>query len=1035
MRTTIRHPLIREGVVEARAYQLEAADAALSASMLLVMPTAMGKTAVQWLTIAETRRRHPESRVILVAPTNALVDQQYRDLERILEDDAGPIVTMTGKIPPAKREALWLTNKIIVATPQVVRNDIVRDALDVGDVVLFVVDEAHHATGAHAMAQIGDMYQERNAKPLLLGATASPGSYEEQIEEVCNRLGIKNIHSRRAEEAMLIEYAAGLEVEEVPVPVPEALIELAAPLQKWLEAIVDREQRLGHYIRTGMVTMGGLRQAMERVSQAIDRGERVAFSSAKEIASAIRLYNIINLILSQGVAPARESLARMQRKSGSKDGKSVRDLLRDRRLQSLIRSLQDMEEIHSKVSFTRRIVRQELGRNPHGKIIIFANYRDTVDAISEVLSNLKGARPQPFIGQSKRDNQSGMSQKEQLEKLQSFRDGEVNILVATSVGEEGLDVPSADLVIFYEPVASEIRTIQRRGRTGRHHQGSVYVLIAQGTRDEGARAAAKSKELRMHRALQRVRRRRRGAPHDDLASLTHFEVVTDGRAADPQNKPVQSSGQGAAEESTAQVSEGVSEGESEGVSKRRSDGVDENKSPSVHKKESEGVDKSGERFEGRIVLKAADFVIIERERCRIELEASHREQRESGSDYSTPSEDGRGGGEGADDESSRSSAEKPAASHPPIPPDRMRARGQSGLDSFPQKTASAIPVNPVRDNNAENDSHDSKPKAIEERTFERIDTISERDENLDGLLQSASSIIDAYTEDGDDPDLADDVIIFADHREMSGQVVAHLRVRGVRVELTTLPVGDYRIGDQTLLERKTVRDLIDSIIDGRLFDQANRLVAAAPRALLLIEGRGLYQQGRIGSEALMGALSTLAIDIGLPVFSTADGVETARFLLTAARREQIALKDISRVARNRMRRGVDSEHARDQLEMERPGSPTGDIESENAAIEAAAEKPKQDSRKAASEPEGDIGKVSGIESALIRRERLELEQKAIALLSGLPGVGKNRATNLLETFGNIQSVAAASEQELETVEGVGPSTAASIHSVLTSMRR
>ncbi len=184
MRTTIRHPLIREGTVEARAYQLEAADAALSASMLLVMPTAMGKTAVQWLTIAETRRRHPESRVILVAPTNALVDQQYRDLNLILEDDAGPIVTMTGKTPPAKREALWLTNKIIVATPQVVRNDIVRDALDVGDVALFVVDEAHHATGAHAMAQIGDMYQERNANPLLLGATASPGSFEDKIEEV-----------------------------------------------------------------------------------------------------------------------------------------------------------------------------------------------------------------------------------------------------------------------------------------------------------------------------------------------------------------------------------------------------------------------------------------------------------------------------------------------------------------------------------------------------------------------------------------------------------------------------------------------------------------------------------------------------------------------------------------------------------------------------------------------------------------------------------------------------------------------------------
>ncbi len=1021
MRTTIRHPLIRDGEVEARAYQLEATDAALSASMLLVMPTAMGKTAVQWLAIAETRRRHPESRVILVAPTNALVDQQFRDLQRILVAEAGPMVTMTGKTPPTKREALWLTNKIIVATPQVVRNDIVRDALDVGDVALFVVDEAHHATGAHAMAQIGDMYQERNPKPLLLGATASPGSYEEQIEEVCNRLGIKNIHARRAEEAMLVEYAAGLEVEEVPVPVPEALSELAAPLQKWLEAIVDRERRLGHYIRTGMVTMGGLRQAMERVSQAIDRGERVAFSSAKEVASAIRLYNLINLILSQGVAPARESLARMQRKSATKKGKSVRDLLRDRRLQSLIRTLEDMEEIHSKVSFTRRIVRQELGRNPTGKIIIFANYRDTVDAISEVLSNLKGARPQPFIGQSKRDNRSGMSQKEQLEKLQSFRDGEVNILVATSVGEEGLDVPSADLVIFYEPVASEIRTIQRRGRTGRHHQGSVYVLIAKGTRDEGARAAAKSKEQRMHRALQRVRRRRRGAPHDDLASLGHFEVVSNVVVADTQT-----------EAGTKQSH------------------------PKRQEKMSEEADSS-----------AADFVMRERERCRIELEAVHRERRESGPDYSMDSRDGlegRAGGVSGGSDGSRNAGSGAASGrgfrkrsasevHPPIPPERMRAHGQAGLDSYPQKTASAINANkssesssaePLTAGHSKKDSQESDADELKSRSVNLGTRDSDENEKLDGLLQSASSIIDAYTEDGDDPDPADDVIIFADHREMSGQVVAHLRARGVRIELTTLPVGDYRIGDQTLLERKTIRDLIDSIIDGRLFDQAGRLVAAAPRALLLIEGRGLYEQGRIGSEALMGALSTLAIDIGLPVFSTADGVETARFLLTAARREEIALKDISRVARNRMRRAIDSEHERDQLESERPGSPSGDIRAEETAIAAAARKSTPNSIStttidaAKTERKVDdvgIGKISNIEAALIKRERLELEQNALSLLAGLPGVGKNRATNLLETFGNIQSVAAASEQELQSVEGVGPSTAASIHSVLTSIRR
>ncbi len=960
---SIRHPFIREGRIEARAYQLEAADAALAASMLLVMPTAMGKTAVEWLTIAETRRRRPTARIILVAPTNALVDQHLRDLQRVLTDSAGDMVTMTGKTPPNKRDALWTSHSIIVATPQVVRNDIIRESLDLGDVALLVIDEAHHATGAHAMAQLGDLHRESMRDPLLLGATASPGSSEEQIEEVCERLGIHNIHVRRAEEPMLVDYAAGLDVEEVMVPVPEALTELAAPLQSWLEAIVDRERRLGHYIRVGRPTMGGLRQAMERVSRAIDRGERIAFRSAKEIATGIRLYNLINLLTSQGVAPARESLARMQRTGGTKEGRAVRDMLRDRRLQTLVSSLEGMHEVHSKVSFTRRIVRQELTRNPSGRIIIFANYRDTVASISDVLSDVEGARPQRFIGQSNQDNRPGMSQKEQLERLQAFRDGEVNVLIATSVGEEGLDVPSADLVLFYEPVGSEIRTIQRRGRTGRHRQGSVYVLIAQGTRDEGARAAARSREQRMQRALQRVRRRRRGrTPHDDLSSLDHFEVI----------------------------------------------------------------DEAG------VAESATDFVARERERCRPTLRQDDGEERPD-RDETASDEGGNGSGDGS-----------PAA-HPAIPPERMRAHGQTGLDAFPQRDGSSIQRQERNEGLAEEvgprDSGESGSDGGSPAPKQPVDSTTT---DIGDVMQSAESVIDAFAKDGDDPGPATDVTIIADHREMSSTVVAHLRLLGARIELSTLPTGDYMIGDQTVVERKTVRDVVDSLIDGRLFDQANRLVAAAPRALMVIEGRGLYEQGRVSSNALMGALSTIAIDIGLPVFSTADGIETARFLLIAARRENSALLEISRLARERIRRSIESTGERQRAASQRPGRPSADLAAEAAVTEAADACPEAligdggdmlaGSEPAAAGADGD-GSVDSIAVAVKRSESKHAEHHALAMLCGLPGVGRNRARDLLAAFGSIHSIAAASASELQAVRGVGPATAASIRQVLAGERR
>ena len=105
-----------------------------------------------------------------------------------------------------------------------------------------------------------------------------------------------------------------------------------------------------------------------------------------------------------------------------------------------------------------------------------------------------------------------MTSKEQIQTISEFKLGVGNILVATSVGEEGLDIPSADLVIFYEPVGSETRTIQRRGRTGRRRQGDVVVLIAEGTRDEAAAVASHRRETAMMKSIHAVRRALTGGP-------------------------------------------------------------------------------------------------------------------------------------------------------------------------------------------------------------------------------------------------------------------------------------------------------------------------------------------------------------------------------------------------------------------------------------------------------------------------------------------------------------------------------------------
>lgn len=199
------------------------------------------------------------------------------------------------------------------------------------------------------------------------------------------------------------------------------------------------------------------------------------------------------------------------------------------RIRALLGLLRTQKLNHPKMPRIKRLVENKMKIDPDCRIIIFTNYRDTMSAVLDELNTMSEIKAEGFFGQARKGGE-GLSQKEQVARLQRFKDGDCNVLVATSVGEEGLDVPSADLVIFHEPVASEIRTIQRRGRTARHREGQVVVLVAEDTRDEGIRHAAAAREAKMHRVLTKVRRSLLRAKVDDSAEtrLQHFTILSVG---------------------------------------------------------------------------------------------------------------------------------------------------------------------------------------------------------------------------------------------------------------------------------------------------------------------------------------------------------------------------------------------------------------------------------------------------------------------------------------------------------------------------
>ena len=247
MGASLHHDGLQDGVVEARAYQLEAVDVALSSSTLLVLPTAAGKTAVAWMVIAEMLER-TNGWALMIAPTAALVKQHLDDLELVFDKDTTQPISMSGSIPPSKRDGMWNKGRLVVSTPQVVRNDVNRGLLGLSDCCLLIIDEAHHSTGERAEAQVADLYLELANEPLILGMTASPGSTTQKVEEICNRLRVGRIHLRSSEDDMLSEHLANLDIEELRVMVPNEIRELVEPFIRWRETIVERERRLGRYV-------------------------------------------------------------------------------------------------------------------------------------------------------------------------------------------------------------------------------------------------------------------------------------------------------------------------------------------------------------------------------------------------------------------------------------------------------------------------------------------------------------------------------------------------------------------------------------------------------------------------------------------------------------------------------------------------------------------------------------------------------------------------------------------------------------------
>ncbi|MBE6497061.1 MAG: DEAD/DEAH box helicase [Methanobrevibacter sp.] len=683
MANYISHPLIKKDSIEARLYQqILAGDVLKKGNTMVVAPTALGKTIIAILVAADRLQKVKNSKVLVLSPSKPLAIQHEDSFKEFL---TLPCTSITGAIKTDERVKRWEESRIISATPQTVESDLLNGRYDLCNVSLIVFDECHHGVGAYSYVYLASRYVQESNYNLILGLTASPGSDKAKIKEVCENLYIQNIVVKTEDDHDVRPYFNPVEIDWVRVKMSSELEKIKKYVDKALKVRLKALKNMG-IIRTVSVGKVDILKARGRIQGEIARSvnpDKDLFQAISILSAVINIQHSQELIETQGIQTFNKYIARLRKKKT----KAAKSLMWDDNFGRAVKMARDAERHgweHPKLREVTNILKKELGTGDgqtklqsdrvsgkdekSSKIIVFTQYRDTLEMIHEKLEK-EGIKSAKFFGQAAKDGKKGLTQKEQKAIIKSFRMGEYDVLLSTSVAEEGIDIPAVDLVVLYEPVPSEVRMIQRRGRTGRKRTGRVKVLITNGTRDEAYYWSSVRKEEKMK-----------------------YQLI------DPK--------------------------------------------------------------------------VLE------ELNASAVERMED------------------------------------------------------QK----------------------KIKVIERPKVEKSKTV-----------------------------------VFADSREGNSKVIRHLSEMEMDVKVRSMAVGDYQVSDEVVIERKTAKDFVDSIIDKRLFKQARELSEEFKRPILILEGDDIYN-GMIHPNAVRGTIAAIAIDFGISIIPTRNSEDTAAMIKRIAVREQTGEK-------------------------------------------------------------------------------------------------------------------------------------------------
>lgn len=505
----IKHKLIKENTIESRLYQEVLVSRTIEkGNTLVVAPTALGKTIIAVLLAAYKLKENNNSKILFLAPTKPLALQHEKSFKKFLKISEEKIITLTGSTPPKKRKDIYENKQVINATPQTIENDLLNGNLSLKEFDLIIFDEAHRAIGDYAYVFISLQLQKQNPNSLVVALTASPGSQEEKIQDVCRNLNIQNIEIKNNYDADVKPYINEIEIDWVKVDFPKEFLQIKYYLEDFQKKQIVFLKKLHIAITENKKYYNRVRilEMQRKIRTLLTRGNPhpTHYIAASKCAALLKIAHAEELIETQGIGSLNNYFEKIIEDGQRGKSKAAKLIANDEEIKKAIDLTKELfiKKIqHPKYKELKRIILDQLNKKPNSKILVFNHYRDSIKEVVAFLEKNEKIKVSKFIGQATKGTEKGMNQKKQEEVLNKLRDGTHNVLVSSSVAEEGIDIPEVELVIFFEPVPSEIRTIQRRGRTGRASKGKNIILMTKGTRDEAFYWASKGKEKKMKSIL------------------------------------------------------------------------------------------------------------------------------------------------------------------------------------------------------------------------------------------------------------------------------------------------------------------------------------------------------------------------------------------------------------------------------------------------------------------------------------------------------------------------------------------------------